>query len=75
MGKRTDKVHESVAYILSRFFLYAAFATSLISFLLVRKTQKGAVHKILKGILLSIVLGGVLFVNSTWFFLISGKIS
>ena len=65
----------SVAYMLSRIFLYAAFPTPFISYFIVRKSQKEMAHKILKGILLTILLGGLLLAISMWFFLNSGKIT
>jgi hypothetical protein len=69
------KMDGSLAYILSRFFLYAILTTPLLSFFIVRKTQKGNAYKILMGILLTILLGGLFLAISMWFFVNSGKIT
>jgi len=68
-------MNESVAYNLSRFFLYAAFTTPLISFLIVRKKEKSRAVKILTAVLLTIVLAGAFLLMAMWLFLLSGEIS
>jgi hypothetical protein len=66
---------DSVAYILSRFFLYGAYATPIISFIIVRKTKNRDSIKLLKWMLLTIVFGGLFLVIAMLLFLKSGKVT
>jgi amino acid transporter len=68
-------MNESVAYTLSRFFLYAAYTTPLISFLIVRKKEKKLAVKLLIAVILTIVLAGVFLLMAMWLLLMSGEVS
>jgi hypothetical protein len=57
--EKLTEMNESAAYIISRFFMYAAYATPLISFLIVRKIEKRMLVKIINAAILTTVLDGL----------------
>jgi len=68
-------MNDSLAYILSRFFLYGAFTAPLISFVIIRKARKRIIFKILHCVLLTIVIGALFLAISMLLFLRSGKVT
>lgn len=55
--------------------MYAAFATPLISFLIVRKSEKTIALKIFNAVIITVVFAGLCVLIGMWFFLKSGKVS